>query len=275
MTIRRYHSLAEQPQSPRYASDLSDTEWAYVAPLVAQKPGSGRRRSVNIREVVNAIYYRNRTGCQWRMLPSDFPPWYHVTYYYYLWRDDGTWEKVNTALRRDIRSNAGRDPEPSTAIIDSQSREATEMGGEKGFDPHKLVKGRKRTVLVDTLGLLLLVVVCAASIVDTDIAEYVAREAPGRFPRLKRILADQGYQSRLVELFKHLWNCLFEIVPRLQETRSFTPHPQRWKVERTLGWFDWFRLLSKEYERTTESSEADIYIASTRLMLRRLPVPKK
>lgn len=273
MTTRRYREARTAPPSTRYASDLTDTEWQYVAPIVAQKPGSGRRREINIRDVLDAIFYRVRTGCQWRMLPKEFPAWGHVTYYYYQWRNDGTWEQINTILRRNLRTQAGHDPEPSVAALDSQSVKATEMGGEKGFDPHKQIKGRKRTLLVDTFGFILFVVVCAASLADSTIGEYVAYEARGRFPRLKLILADQGYQSYgLIDLFKHLWQCVFTIVIRPQETREFVPEPQRWKVERTFGWLDWSRLLSNEYERTTESSEADIYLASIRLMLRRLPI---
>jgi len=149
------------------------------------------------------------------------------------------------------------------------------MGGEKGFNPHKRVKGRKRNILVDTLGLLLFVVVCAASIQDSDAAEYIVRETEGRFPRLRTILVDQGYAKWLVDLAKRWFNYTIEIVNRVKQHRAFVVQPQRWKVERTFGWFNWDRLLSKEFERTTESSESDLYLASIRLMLRRLTVPPK
>jgi len=147
------------------------------------------------------------------------------------------------------------------------------MGGEKGFNPAKQVKGRKRHLMTDTLGLILFVVVSAASIADSDGAEYIFHETKGRFPRLHTILVDQGYKSWLVEFAKRWFGIIVDVVTRLPEQRGFVVQPQRWKVERTFGWLDWRRILSKEYERTTESSESDIYLASIRLMLRRLVSP--
>jgi putative transposase len=257
-----------------YPSDVSEREWDILKPLLPRAKVRGRKRSVNLREIVNAIFYVVRTGCQWDYLPHDFPPADTVYGYFRDWRNDGTWARLNEVLRGQVRQSVGKEVEPSAGVIDSQSAKTTEVRGPRGFDAGKLVKGRKRHLLVDTLGMVLCVVVHTAEIQDRDGARLLFEQIRLRFPRLILIWADGGYSGpKLGDWLKQTCHWLLSIVKRSDDVRGFQVLPKRWIVERTLGWLNRSRRLSKDYEQLPATEEAWVYSAMIRLMLRRLAVP--
>jgi putative transposase len=259
-----------QPVRKPYPTDLSDEAWEWIAPILAQRAGPGRPRTVDIREIANAIFYLDKTGCQWEMLPHDFPDYRHVNYYYLEWTRSGVWDQVLDRLRELARVAAGKQPEPTAAVMDSQSVKTTGHGQERGYDAGKNVKGRKRHVVVDTLGLLLLVLVTRASLQDRDGGVELCDMIQQKFATIKKIWADSSYRGELVDYVRLWCGFVLEIVKRPADQRGFQVQPKRWIVERSLGWLNPFRRLSKDYENTTESSEAMIKIANIHWMLRRV-----
>lgn len=255
----------------RYASDTRAAEWAQIAPLLPPPRRLGRPRERDLRSIVDAILYLLWTGCQWRALPREFPPRSTVQGYFYRWRDDGTWQRVGSALVARARRQEGRQPAPSAAIIDSQSVPTTESGGPRGIDAGKRIKGRKRHIITDTQGFLLAVQVHEANIQDPHGAVPLLRSLRRSFPSLAHVFADRVYRGP--QLRQAVADCgpwMIEIIERPPGVKGFQLLPRRWVVERTFAWFGRSRRLAKDFEATIASATAWVLLANLRLLSRRL-----
>ncbi len=255
-----------------YPTDLSDAEWTRLRSFLPTPKAEGRPRTHSLRDVLDAIFYVLKSGCHWRLLPHDFPPWSAVYYHFRRFRLNGSWSLILKVVHAAQRKRVGKDPQPTAAIMDSQSVKTTEESAHpSGYDAHKNLKGRKRHLLVDTLGLPLSVYVTSADVQDRVGAQYLLAGLKVLLSRLKKIWADGAYAGeKLAGWCKEQGGWELEVVERNADTEGFAVLPHRWIVERTLGWLIRNRRLSKDHERMVQNSETFIEIAMIRLILRRL-----
>ncbi|MDP9426960.1 MAG: IS5 family transposase [Actinomycetota bacterium] len=284
--------------SKKYSTDLSDAEWSLLKPHLPAPKRRGRPRVHSIREILNAVFYALKSGCQWRMLPKDFPPWKTVFHYFRAWRLDGTWQGLNRAMRRRLREQIGREPEPSAGIVDAQSVKTSGGGEQRGFDGGKKVRGRKRHILVDTEGLVVEARVYSAKVPDQDGIKRLLEPARDRLPRLSYLWVDAVYRGRGKEWVEEELGVEVEVVNcspkpppekvlriwarewfeegremdlgKLPKRPAFENLPRRWVAKRTFAWISHNRRMGKDHERLCATGEAFVYAAMARLMARRL-----